>query len=179
VGKFDGNMFKPGAPPLVPVAMLNQMGKYSLDFWLTSEDLPQADNRVTVTRDGHIQLHYQENNLEAHTRLNARLKRLIGDWETGAHFEKGGKIPLGGVAHQCGTLRFGNDPATSVLDRDCKAHDLDNLYVVDASFFPSSGAVNPALTIMANALRVGDRIIERLAATTVAGALAESSEVSR
>ncbi|HKC59460.1 MAG TPA: GMC family oxidoreductase, partial [Myxococcales bacterium] len=72
------------------------------------------------------------------------------------------RIPLAGVAHQNGTIRFGDDPRTSALDRNCKAHQLDNLYVVDASFFPSSGAVNPALTIMANALRVGDHLMERL-----------------
>jgi len=74
----------------------------------------------------------------------------------------GKRIPLAGVAHQNGTLRFGLDPRTSVLNLNCKAHDLDNLYVVDASFFPSCGAMNPALTIMANALRVGDHLLERL-----------------
>ena len=74
------------------------------------------------------------------------------------------RIPLAGIAHQCGTLRFGDDPATSVLDANCKAHELDNLYVVDTSFFPSSSAVNPALTAMANALRVGDHLLERLGA---------------
>ena len=71
-------------------------------------------------------------------------------------------IPVAGCAHQAGTVRFGNDPATSVLDADCKAHELDNLYVVDTSFFPSIGAVNPALTAMANALRVGDHLLSRL-----------------
>jgi choline dehydrogenase-like flavoprotein len=168
VGKFDGPMFKPGAPPFVPVAMLNLMGKYSIDFWLTSEDLPEADNRVTVTRDGRTMLCYRENNMEAHNRLVGKVKELLGKWNSGLHFEKSGKIPLGGVAHQCGTLRFGRDPSTSVLDVNCKAHDLDNLYVVDASFFPSSNAVNPALTIMANALRVGDHLLERLGATATA-----------
>jgi choline dehydrogenase-like flavoprotein len=74
----------------------------------------------------------------------------------------GKNIPIGGTAHQCGTVRFGRDPRSSALDVNCKAHDLDNLYVVDGSFFPSSGAVNPALTIMANALRVGDHLLERL-----------------
>ena len=74
----------------------------------------------------------------------------------------GQRIPLAGVAHQNGTLRFGDDPTTSVLDPNCRAHDVDNLYVVDGSFFPSSGAVNPALTIIANALRVGDHLLERL-----------------
>jgi choline dehydrogenase-like flavoprotein len=76
----------------------------------------------------------------------------------------GQKIPLAGVAHQNGTIRFGNDPRMSALDPNCKAHELDNLYVVDGSFFPSSGAVNPALTIMANALRVGDHLLDRLGA---------------
>ncbi len=74
----------------------------------------------------------------------------------------GQRIPLAGVAHQNGTIRFGNNPNTSALDRQCNAHGLDNLYVVDGSFFPSSGAVNPALTIMANALRVGDHPTARL-----------------
>ena len=93
------------------------------------------------------------------------------------------RIPLAGVAHQNGTVRFGNDPETSALDRNCKGHEVDNLYVVDASFFPSSGAVNPALTIMANALRVGDRILERLGAVrpaaTVAGLEATTFNVDR
>jgi choline dehydrogenase-like flavoprotein len=77
-------------------------------------------------------------------------------------------IPIAGVAHQAGTCRFGTDPAASVLDLNCKAHELDNLYVVDASFFPSIGAVNPALTVMANAMRVGDHLLERLGAHAVA-----------
>ena len=166
VGKFDGPMFKPGAPPFVPVAMLNQMGKYSIDFWLTSEDLPDPENRVMIGSGGRTILKYRENNLEAHRRLNARLKKLLSQWHSGIHFEKGGKIPLGGVAHQCGTLRFGHDPNTSVLDVNCKLHDLDNLYVVDGSFFPSSNAVNPALTIMANALRVGDHLLQRFAVSS-------------
>jgi choline dehydrogenase-like flavoprotein len=71
-------------------------------------------------------------------------------------------IPVAGVAHQAGTVRFGSDPKTSALDENCKAHELDNLYVVDTSFFPSISAVNPALTAMANALRVGDHLLERM-----------------
>lgn len=108
-----------------------------------------------------------ENNLEAHRRLRAKLEGLLKD--AGAHphlLERklffGQDIPIGGTAHQAGTARFGPDAATSVLDLDCKAHELDNLYVVDASFFPSIGAVNPTLTIIANALRVADRIASRL-----------------
>jgi choline dehydrogenase-like flavoprotein len=102
--------------------------------------------------------------MEAHNRLVAKTKELISQWNSGLHLEKSGKIPLGGVAHQCGTMRFGHDAKASVLDVNCRAHDLDNLYVVDGSFFPSSNAVNPALTIMANALRVGDHLLERLGA---------------
>jgi choline dehydrogenase-like flavoprotein len=71
-------------------------------------------------------------------------------------------IPVAGCAHQAGTVRFGSDPATSVLNPDCRAHELDNLYVVDTSFFPSISAVNPALTAMANAVRVGDHLLQRL-----------------
>ena len=108
-----------------------------------------------------------ENNLEAHRRLRAKFEGLLKD--AGAHphlLERklffGQDIPIGGTAHQAGTARFGVNPATSVLDLDCKAHELDNLYVVDASFFPSIGAVNPTLTIIANALRVADRIASKL-----------------
>lgn len=71
-------------------------------------------------------------------------------------------MPIGATAHQAGTVRFGTDRASSVLDLMCKAHDLDNLYVVDMSFFPSIGAVNPSLTAIANALRVADHLVERL-----------------
>ena len=99
-----------------------------------------------------------------------RLKYLLNHLDGQMHLVPrnlfaGQRIPLAGVAHQNGTIRFGNDPATSALDPNWKAHELDNLYVVDGSFFPSSGAVNPALTIMANALRVGDRILQRLDAS--------------
>jgi choline dehydrogenase-like flavoprotein len=75
----------------------------------------------------------------------------------------GGRLGISGVAHQNGTARFGTDPATSALDVNCKMHDLDNVYVVDSSFFCSSSAVNPTLTIIANALRVADHLNERLA----------------
>ena len=112
-------------------------------------------------------LDIHENNLEGHQRLRAKLQKLTSDARpASAAFDRslylGKDIPIGGTAHQAGTLRFGTDPATSVLDVDCKAHELDNLYVTDASFFPSIGAVNPTLTIIANALRVADRIVERL-----------------
>jgi choline dehydrogenase-like flavoprotein len=112
-------------------------------------------------------LSYAPNNEEGHKRLQAKLKSMLREIEGMEHIIPlqrflGQRIPLAGVAHQNGTIRFGNDPKTSALDHNCKAHEVDNLYVVDASFFPSSGAVNPALTIMANALRVGDHLLQRL-----------------
>jgi choline dehydrogenase-like flavoprotein len=167
VGKTDANVLAAGAPRIVPGFTLDLMARHSLDFWLTSEDLPDPDNRVKLTKEGGIMLNYTANNVQSHQRLQAKLKSLlkhINCTEDLLHMNAyiGKRIPLAGVAHQNGTLRFGHDPKTSVLDMNCKAHDLDNLYVVDASFFPSSGAVNPALTIMANALRVGDHLLERL-----------------
>jgi len=145
------------------------MAKHSLDFWLTSEDLPDPDNRVSLDARGNIVLSYRPNNVEGHKRLIAKLEHLLQHLDMHPHLVPrnlfvGTRIPLAGVAHQNGTIRFGRDPGTSALDPNCKAHDLDNLYVVDGSFFPSSGAVNPALTIMANALRVGDHLLERLGA---------------
>lgn len=167
VGKLDAETLAGGAPAFVPGMTLEVMAKHSLDFWLTSEDLPDPDNRVTLNRDGKIVLSYTPNNEEGHKRLIAKLKDLLGHLDCREtliprNLFVGQRIPLAGVAHQCGTLRFGRDPETSVLDVNNKAHELDNLYVVDGSFFPSSGAVNPALTIMANALRVGDHLLERL-----------------
>ncbi|HZS46157.1 MAG TPA: GMC family oxidoreductase [Blastocatellia bacterium] len=167
VGKFDANIFAAGAPPFAPGFTLEYVAKHAVEFWLTSEDLPNSNNRVTVTRNGQIVLDYEPNNLEGHERLNAKLKSLLKHINCTDHLIPmnayiGKRLPLAKVAHQNGTLRFGTDPKSSVLDTNCKAHELDNLYVVDASFFPSSTAVNPALTIMANALRVGDHLLERL-----------------
>jgi choline dehydrogenase-like flavoprotein len=175
VGKLDGATLSAGAPKLVPGFTLDLMAKHSLDFWLTSEDLPDPENRVTLDRDGRIELRYRPNNEEGHRRLIARLEDLMRkQTKCSLHGHEchqglfsrnlfvGQRIPLAGVAHQNGTIRFGHDPKTSALDARCKAHDLDNLYVVDGSVFPSSAAVNPALTIMANALRVGDHLLKRL-----------------
>lgn len=175
VGKLDGETLKAGAPPLTPGFTLELMAQHSLDFWLTSEDLPDPNNRVTLNSKGEIVLAYRPNNEEGHKRLIAKLKSLMQqqskcsvhghDCHQGLFARSlfvGQRIPLAGVAHQNGTVRFGRDPQTSVLDTNCKAHELDNLYVVDGSFFPSSAAVNPALTIMANALRVGDHLIRRM-----------------
>jgi choline dehydrogenase-like flavoprotein len=175
VGKLDGETLKGGAPALTPGWTLDTMACHSLDFWLTSEDLPDPENRVTVDANGGIVLSYRPNNEEGHKRLIVKLKELMKQ-QTACNIHGhecheglfarnlyvGQRIPLAGVAHQVGTVRFGNDPRTSALDVNCKAHDVDNLYVVDGSFFCSSGAVNPALTIMANALRVGEHLIQRM-----------------
>ncbi len=147
---------------------LEQMAAHAVDWWLTTEDLPDPNNRVELTRDGHIMLSYAPTNAEAHRQLLGRLHETLERIEGGGthfihnHVYLSKKIPLAGVAHQCGTVRFGRDPKTSVLDVNCKAHDLDNLYVVDGGFFPSSSSVNPGLTIMANALRVADVLRGRL-----------------
>jgi choline dehydrogenase-like flavoprotein len=167
VGKQDLEMLRTGAPAFTPGLALDVLAKHSLDFWMTSEDLPDPDNRVLVDKDGVIKLAYTENNLAAHKRLVAKLKSMLNrlgceDRLIPQHLYLGKKIPIAGTAHQCGTVRFGRDPKTSVLDVNCKAHDLDNLYVVDASFFVSSSAVNPSLTIIANALRVGDHLQQRM-----------------
>ena len=175
VGKLDGVALSAGAPAIAPGFTLDLMAKHSLDFWLTSEDLPDPENRVTLDARGQIVLAYKPNNEEGHKRLIKKLESLLQQQGScslhgrschvglfSRHLFVGQRIPLAGVAHQNGTLRFGADPGTSVLDRNCRAHDLDNLYAVDGSFFPSSGAVNPALTIMANALRVGDHLLARL-----------------
>ncbi len=154
--------------PLLPEMPFEKMAQHSIDFWLQSEDLPRPENRIRY--DGErIVLDITDGDQQAARRLRAKLQELT--LPMGA-FPKlidrklylGKDIPINGTAHQAGTLRFGTDPASSVLDLDCKAHQLDNLYVTDASFFPSIGAVNPTLTIIANALRVADHINQRLAA---------------
>jgi choline dehydrogenase-like flavoprotein len=155
-------------PALVPDIMANAAAARILSMMVISEDLPNPDNRVQLTPDGRVRLDYTHNNLEGHERLVNTLKESLRGLADHAHpisqhhFQLDSLIPLYGTAHQNGTLRFGDDPKTSVLDSGCKAHDLDNLYVVDASFFASAGAVNPTLTIVANAMRVGDRLKERL-----------------
>ena len=175
VGKSQAQMFrgeKPGETRLAPEWTLDRVARHAIDFWLSTEDLPRPDNRVTLEPDGNIRLTYTETNAEARKRLYEQLKSLLPklDMNPGHLIHRfaymKNEIPVAGCAHQAGTCRFGHDPATSVLDRDCRAHDVDNLYVVDTSVFPSIGAVNPALTAMANALRVGDHLLERLGVET-------------
>ncbi len=168
LGKSHAAEFQGDAPAFTPRIALKQLTEHALDLWLTSEDLPDPENRVTLARDGSIVLSYRENNLEPHRHLVATLQNLLEHLGCEPHLIPnalylGKKIPIAGCAHQNGTIRFGDDPATSALDVNCKAHELDNLYVVDGSFFVSSTAVNPALTIIANALRVGDRLVTRFA----------------
>lgn len=161
LGKVDAGMLK-GDAPFVPDFFLKKLAEHSIGFWLTSEDLPSHDNRVLVDEKGNIHLHYYRNNHEAHKRLHRKFKKILNFSGHRIHFSNSTylrkEVPIAGVAHQVGTMRFGTDPKTSVLDLSCKVHELDNVYVVDGSFFPSSGAVNPGLTIIANALRVGDHL---------------------
>ena len=162
LGKSDKDQISPEAPFFTPGKMLSEMASHSIDWWFTGEDLPVSDNRVTV-QDGQIHLDYNENNTEGFRRLIHKWKHILSELDSGHDFFPHGlylsnDIPLAGVAHQVGTIRFGNDPLQTVLDTNCKTHEIENLYVVDGSFFPSIGAVNPSLTIMANALRVGDHL---------------------
>jgi choline dehydrogenase-like flavoprotein len=203
VGSFHFEMMKDDAPSFTPDFVLEGMKHHAVPWWLTTEDLPDPENRVTLhnatplsvescqpglvgahpsgdtghtneseivtnAAPGRIQLSYTPNNVESFERLKGRwvhvLKRAghaSASIPLHAYFKK--RIPIEGVGHQNGTCRMGTDPATSVLDPHCKAHDLDNLYVVDASCFVSASAVNPSLTVIANAIRIADHLIgERL-----------------
>ncbi|WP_043833733.1 GMC oxidoreductase [Muricoccus aerilatus] len=173
LGKSHGEQVRAEVLPeflsWLPDMPFDELARHSVDFWLMSEDLPRPENRITLGRDGRVTLAVEETNMEAHQRLKAKLEGMLDVMDVHPHLIPrslylGRKIPIGGTAHQAGTMRFGTDPTTSVLDLDCRAHGLDNLYVVDASFFPSIGAVNPTLTIIANALRVGDHLLGRMSA---------------
>ena len=171
IGKTLAGMYraeKPMLTALMPHRGLEEIARHAVDFWLTTEDLPRPDNRVTVDRDGNLTLNYTPNNQVPKQKLYDKLRSMLN--QIGLQSQHlvardlymRSDIPVAGCAHQAGTCRFGDDPANSVLDRDCKAHELDNLYVVDTSFFVSIGAVNPSLTAIANALRVGDHLLRRL-----------------
>jgi choline dehydrogenase-like flavoprotein len=145
--------------PWIPLWAYEAWVARGVDWLAISEDLPRDENRVTVAPDGRVRLSYRPNNVSSHERLVAEMKRILrrlGFWAVVAHSHREKN-----TTHQCGTLCFGTDPRSSVLDSFCRAHDVDNLFVVDASFFPSSAAVNPGLTIAAQALRVADHIREQ------------------
>jgi len=172
IGKSNAEAMRGEQPEktmFAPQWTLSDVAEHAVDFWLTTEDLPKPENRVTVDRDGKVHLAYQVTNDEEAGHLYEELKKILNHTGMARHhvlrknFYMDMNIPVAGCAHQAGTCRFGTDPATSVLDVNGKAHELDNLYVVDTSFFPSIGAVNPALTAMANAIRVGDHLLGRMA----------------
>jgi choline dehydrogenase-like flavoprotein len=165
---------EPALLRLAPALSLEEITRHSVDFWLSTEDLPDPGNRVTVDLDGNIHLAYRTSNETEAAGLYAAFKTMLNHIGLAAHhvldknFYMRKRLPLAGVASQAGTCRFGADPATSVLDVNCKAHEVDNLYVADTSVFPSVGAVAPALTAMANAIRVGEHLAERLGASAAA-----------
>jgi choline dehydrogenase-like flavoprotein len=167
MGRNDADTILWLAEKLYPGKSYEELKEMTIDFWLTAEDLPHPENRVTIREDGTIKVNYTRTNYTAYEKLKDKLKEIFKKLgEKDPDFKdtqwNGYDLDVSGMSHQNGTIRFGYDPATSVLDINCKAHDLDNLYVVDASFFPSCGAFNPALTIAANALRVGDHIIRQV-----------------
>ena len=171
-GKSLGPMYrgeKPLETALLPMGLLDNLARHAVDFWLTTEDLPDPENRVTVNQAGNLTLSYTPNNQVARQKLYDKLKSMLSVLGMHPHhliprdIYMKTDIPIAGCAHQAGTCRFGADPKTSVLDVNCKAHELDNLYVVDTSFFVSIGAVNPSLTAIANSIRVSDQLLQRLA----------------
>jgi choline dehydrogenase-like flavoprotein len=171
---LEGQLSEFLPPALAPTFAFDAIAQRLLSFLVISEDLADPQNRVRLGRDGRISIDYVHNNLEGHERLVGTLQRALDGFVSHAHpisqhhLEFSSLLPLYGTAHQAGTVRFGKDPASSVLDPWCKAHELDNLYVVDTAFFVSSAAVNPSLTVIANAMRVGDHLIERLGASVPA-----------
>ena len=164
LGKSDPVQIEGDAPFFAPEFTLEYVAKHALDFWLTTEDLPLYDNRVRYDENGQVRLEYTPSNVTEHEQLMEKWKAVLDSlnekflhvFPQQFYFNK--SIGLASTGHQVGTLRFGTDPTSSVLDTDCKVHGIDNCYVVDGSFFPSSASVNPSLTIMAMALRVGDHL---------------------
>jgi choline dehydrogenase-like flavoprotein len=145
--------------PQVPLWAYEAWVARGVDWLAMTEDLPRVENKVTIEPNGQIRLHYRPNNETAHRELvdeTTRILQELGFWIVMTHSHRAKN-----TTHQCGTLVFGTNPAESVLDPFCRTHDVDNLFVVDASFFPSSAAVNPGLTIVAQAIRVADHIKSR------------------
>jgi choline dehydrogenase-like flavoprotein len=174
IGKSNAEAMRGEEPHLTKLAPewgLADVADHAVDIWLTTEDLPRPDNRVTLDADGTPRLAYTATNNEEAEGLYHEVRELLNHIGLARHhllhknFYMSMPVPVAAVAHQAGSCRFGTDPETSVLDVNCRAHEVDNLYVVDTSFFPSIGAVNPALTAMANAIRVGEHLADRLGAT--------------
>jgi choline dehydrogenase-like flavoprotein len=182
VGKSQAPMYRgerPGETKLAPHWSLEKIAAHAIDFWLSTEDLPRPDNRVSVDADGKLTLAYTPTNEVPKKELYKQLCSMISklhSMEEDHLFHRfaymKNEIPVAGVAHQAGTCRMGSEASSSVVDPNCRAHEVDNLYIVDTSVFPSIGAVNPGLTAMANSLRVGDHLLERLGAQTSAAAVA-------
>jgi choline dehydrogenase-like flavoprotein len=181
LGKSNAGAMKgeePHLTKLVPHWSLEEAAHHAADFWLTTEDLPQPDNRVSVDADGSIHISYTEHNQAEAAGLYEEFRRIASHIGLAKHhvlhksFYMSMNIPIAACAHQAGTCRFGSDSRTSVVDVNCKAHEVDNLYVADTSIFPSIGAVNPALTAIANAIRVGEHIAERLGVSASSAAWA-------
>ncbi len=159
IGKATEGILK-ADQPMAPGFVLKFMAEHSMDWWFTTEDLPRKENGVTLESDGRIRLSRTPNNMAPHEKLVSNFRKIL--WKIGFRIMLTKPMPINAVAHQVGTTVFGKDPARSVLDTNCRAHDLDNLYVLDGGFFPSASAVNPALTIAANALRVGAHLSQKL-----------------
>jgi choline dehydrogenase-like flavoprotein len=150
LGKLQGAMIK-AARPRIPMAVLDYMASHSIDIYLTTEDVPSPKSFVTA-RNGRIVVDWEPTNISSHRKLVRRVTELVRGAGYPLVFTE--RMGIATNSHQCGTAVMGEDPAFSVVDRDCRAHDLENLWVCDSSVFPSSAAVNPALTIAANALRI-------------------------
>jgi choline dehydrogenase-like flavoprotein len=156
LGKLQGGMLTANMR-FVPEWLMSWFAERSVDWWIMSEDLPDPDNRVTIDSDGKIRLSYTANNLKSHGELVSHWTKLMRS--LGYPIVITQKMDIKVAMHQCGTARFGRDPATSVLDPNCKVWDVENLYVVDAAFLPSSTAVNPSLTIVAQAVRTAEHLV--------------------
>ncbi len=159
IGKATEGILK-AEKPFAPRFILKYMAEHSMDWWFQTEDLPRKENGVVLTSGGRIRLNWTTTNRAPHERLISHWKKIL--WKIGFRVMLTQSMPINAVAHQVGTAVMGKDPAASVLDVENRAHGIENLYVVDGSFFPSASAVNPALTIAANALRVGDLMKKRM-----------------
>jgi choline dehydrogenase-like flavoprotein len=151
LGKLQAEMFK-GAKPWIPTFILKFFAKHTIDLYIESEDLPDLNNRVVTNEYGEVVINWKANNLKAHSQLVKNTKKALR--KAGFPFVFTDRMGIETNSHMCGTLVAGDDPRTSVLNTYCRTHEINNLYVVDSSFFPSSGAANPALTIAAQAIRV-------------------------